>query len=71
MGRFVTNRGKIENEIKHGNWVVAFSNRELTETDALGALVATGLAIYTDQPEILFGYLDRSSRPKSTQVLVE
>jgi hypothetical protein len=58
MGRFVTNRSDVENSIKQGNWVVAFSQRELTETDALEALVAAGVSIYTDQPEVLFAYLD-------------
>ena len=58
MGRFVTNSGEVEDAIKQGNWVVAFSQRQLTETDALAALVATGAAIYTDQPEIIFGFLD-------------
>jgi Ricin-type beta-trefoil lectin domain-like len=58
MGRFVSNRNDVENGIRQGGWVVAFSQRELTETDALGALIATGVAIYTDQPEIIFAYLD-------------
>jgi hypothetical protein len=57
MGRFVSNRNEIEDSIRQGNWVVAFSRRELTETDLLGLLIATGAAIYTDQPEIVIGFL--------------
>jgi len=33
MGRFVTNRNDVENQIRQGNWVVAFSQRALTESD--------------------------------------
>jgi hypothetical protein len=58
MGRFVTNRDDVESQIRQDHWIVAFSKRELTETDALGALVAVGAAIYTDQPEIVAAYLD-------------
>jgi hypothetical protein len=58
MGRFVSNRDDIENGIRAGNWVVAFSKRELTETDALLALAAVGVAIYTDDPEIVIAYLN-------------
>jgi hypothetical protein len=58
MGRFVTNRNDVESQICQDHWIVAFSQRELTETDALEALIAVGAAIYTDQPEIVAEYLD-------------
>jgi hypothetical protein len=58
MGRFVTNRDDVEAGIRQGNWVVAFSQKELTETDALEALVAVAASVYTDQPEIVFGFLE-------------
>jgi len=58
MGQFVTNRDDVENHIGEGNWKVAFSQMELTETDALVLLLAVGGAAYTDQPEIVWGYLE-------------
>lgn len=62
MGKFVTNRDDVEAHIRQGNWVVAFSNRELTETDVLGLLVASGVAYFTDQPEVVIEYLDELVR---------
>src|SRR5437763_702960 len=58
MGRFITNQNEIKDGITQNNWKVAFSQRELTESDALEALVVVFGAIYTDQPEAIFAYLE-------------
>jgi hypothetical protein len=58
MGRFVSNRIDVEAGIKQGNWIVAFSARELTETDLATGIVATGVSIYTGSPELVFAWID-------------
>lgn len=45
--KFETNRNDVQNNIRSGGWVVAFSNRELTETDAAWGVISAVLSYFT------------------------
>jgi len=46
-GKFETNRNNVQNNIRSGGWVVAFSNRELTETDATWGVITAVVSYFT------------------------
>ncbi|XZJ40754.1 hypothetical protein ACSXCW_03640 [Clostridium perfringens] len=54
--RYVTNKWDTKRGIEDG-WIVAYG-REITETDFIEGIVATGISIYTANPEALYLWIN-------------